>query len=96
MDTAYEASPFLYLCEVYKVQAGAVDDVVCGHNMLLQKQMVIIPRVLKSAEKEPQPWPVKINQLTNQSACQSACQSIAYKTHKKHQKQLLMINKPIF
>lgn len=55
MGTAYEASLFLYLCEVYEVQAGAADDVVCARNMLLQKQMVIIPLVLKSPGKEPQP-----------------------------------------
>lgn len=55
VDTAYEASLFLYLCEVYEVQAGAADDVVCARNMLLQKQMVIIPLVLKSPGKEPQP-----------------------------------------
>lgn len=53
VDTAYEASLFLYLCEVYEVQAGAIDYVVCGHNILLQEQMEITPVGLKSPRKEP-------------------------------------------
>lgn len=56
---------FLYPCEVYEVQADAVDEVVCAHNTHLHKHEVVIQLVLKPQGKEPQPWPVEINKSIN-------------------------------